>query len=94
MIPQNLWPIFWDVNVEQFDPRAWPEYTIFRVLEYGDDLAARWMRGVFAEAEIRRVICTERRLSRKSANFWALTYGISEREVASLNESDRERVAP
>ena len=30
----------------------------------------------FSEPEILRVLRAERRLSRKSANFWALVYGI------------------
>jgi len=93
MIPQNLRPLFWDVNVEQFDPRAWPEYTIFRVLEYGDEDAVAWMRRMFPEAEIRQIIRNERRLSPKSANFWALVYGIAGGDVAALTESEANRVA-
>jgi hypothetical protein len=84
MIPQNLQPLFWDVNIAKFDPRAYPEYTIFRVLEYGDDQAVRWMRELFSEAEIQKVVRTEARLSPKSANFWALIYGIRHEEVAAF----------
>jgi hypothetical protein len=94
MIPQNLQPLFWDVNQQQFDPLAWPEYVIFRVLEFGDDVAARWMREMFSPAEIRRIICTEARLSPRSANFWALVYGIPVLDVAALNGGDERRVAP
>ena len=25
-----------DVNIEKFDPHHYPEYTIFRILEFGD----------------------------------------------------------
>jgi hypothetical protein len=42
------------------------------------------MRQTFSETEIVKVVRIERRLSRKSANFWALTYGISHDEVAAL----------
>ena len=94
MIPQNLRALFWDVNPEQFEPRSWPEYSIFRVLEYGDDVAVRWMCELFSEAEIKRVICTERRLSAKSANYWALMYGIAPKNVAALDGGDPQRVAP
>jgi len=93
MIPRNLRPLFWDVRVEDFDPRAWPEYTIFRVLEYGDEDAVAWMRRMFPEAEIRQIIRNERRLSPKSAYFWALVYRIAEGDVAALKGSEADRVA-
>jgi hypothetical protein len=84
MIPQHLYPLFWDVNLDNFNPTAYPEYTIARVLELGDETAVKWMKETFSEADIRRVIATERRLSRKSANFWALVYGIAPNDVAAL----------
>ena len=87
MIPSNLQTLFWDTNLDTFAPEAYPDYTIFRVLEYGDEPAVEWLRQTFPEAEIRRVLCTERRLSRKPANFWALVYGVPSNQVAVLNEA-------
>jgi len=87
MIPSNLRPLFWDTNLDTFIPEAYPDYTIFRVLELGDEAAVKWLRETFAEAEIQRVLRTEHRLTPKSANFWALVYGIPSREVAALNHS-------
>ena len=87
MIPQGLFPLFWDIRLEQFDPRAYPDYTILRVLEYGDRDAVSWLKETFSAEEIRRVLRTERRLSRKSANFWALVYGVPPEEVAALQAS-------
>jgi len=87
MIPSYLQAIFWDVNVDRFDPTAYPDYTIFRVFELGDENAVAWLRATFSEAEIKRVLQTERRLSRKSANFWALVYQIPAHEVAALAQS-------
>jgi hypothetical protein len=46
------------------------------VLEFGDKQAVKWMKETFSEGQIPEVIRTERRLSRKSANFWALVYHI------------------
>ena len=85
MIPSNLQTLFWDTNLDAFSPEAYPDYTIFRVLELGDEAAVEWLRKTFSEAEIRRVLSKERRLSEKSANFWALVYQIPSREVAALN---------
>lgn len=87
MIPSNLQPLFWDTNLDTFKPEAYPEYTIFRILEYGDEDAVAWLRQTFSESEIRKVLRTERRLSRKSANFWALIFGVPSREVAALKPS-------
>ena len=84
MIPQHLRHLFWDVKLDGFNPKAFPDYSIARVLELGDENAVKWMKGTFPESEIRRVIATERRLSKKSANFWALVYGIAADDVEAL----------
>jgi Family of unknown function (DUF6922) len=85
MIPKHLETLFWDIDLRAFRPETYPDYTIFRVLEYGDESAVAWLRQTFSESEIRRVLCSERRLSPKSANFWALVYGIPFPQVAALN---------
>ena len=85
MIPSELATLFWDTDLEKFKPDEYPDYTIFRVLEYGNEEALAWLQKTFSEAEIRRVLRSERRLTRKSANFWALVFGVPCREVAALN---------
>jgi hypothetical protein len=84
MIPQYLHSLFWDVKLDDFNPADYPDYTIARVLDIGDENAVKWLKETFSEADIKRVIATERRLSRKSANFWALVYGIAPEDVAAL----------
>jgi hypothetical protein len=85
MIPYYLRTLFWDVDLDTFTPEAYPEYTLLRVLEFGDDMAVTWLRQTFPESEILRVLQTERRLSEKSTNFWALVYGLPSERVAALN---------
>jgi hypothetical protein len=84
MIPQYLRALFWDAELANFDPLAFPTYTIGRVLEYGDKDAVEWLRQTFTEVQIVEVIRTERRLSPRSANFWALVYSLSRDQVAAL----------
>ncbi len=84
MIPQHLRYLFWDIRLEIFHPNDYPEYTIGRVLEYGDEEALAWLRDTFSAEQIKKVIRSERRLFRKSANFWARIYGIPNEEVAAL----------
>jgi hypothetical protein len=84
MIPQGLQPLFWDTNLDHFDPGSYPLYTIARILEYGDQSAIAWLRATFSESQIVEVLRTERRLSRKSANFWGLVYHIPADGIAAL----------
>jgi len=84
MIPNDLHHLFWDTNLNNFNPADFPEYTIARVLEHGDRDAVAWLKKTFSEGQIVGVLRTERRLSRKSANFWALIYGVSAEDVAAL----------
>ena len=87
MILSHLRALFLDVDLDTFQPEVHPDYTIFRVLEFGDVEQAAWLRRTFPVGEIRRVLRAERRLSEKSANFWALVYKVPFREVAALNRS-------
>ena len=84
MIPDHLRSLFWDTNLENFDPLTFPAYTIGRILEYGDQDAIKWLKETFSETQVVNVLRSERRLSRRSANFWALVYGISIDQVAAL----------
>jgi hypothetical protein len=84
MIPQYLHTLFWDTNLNNFNPADFPENTVTRDLEYGDRDAVTWLRQTFSEAQIVKVLRSDRRLSRKSANFWALIYGVSPDDVAAL----------
>jgi hypothetical protein len=84
MIPECLRTLFWDTNLDNFDLLAFPTYTIARILEYGDQDAVAWLKKTFSETQIVNVVRTERRLSRRSANFWALVYGVSPDQVAAL----------
>lgn len=84
MLPEHLRPFFWDIDAERFEPPARAEYTIGRILELGDENAVRWLKQTFDRSQIEHVIRADRRLSRKSANFWALVYGIPAPEVAAL----------
>ena len=87
MIPTQLRTLLWDTNIEGFQPAEYPDYTISRILEFGDEAAIAWMRDIFPDSEIHRVLRTDRRLTRKSANFWALVYKIPAEDVAALKDN-------
>ena len=71
MVPKELHTLFWDVSLGDFDPSAYPDYTIFRVLECGDLDAVKWLRALFSEDQIRRVLLAEQRLSPSPRLFGA-----------------------
>jgi hypothetical protein len=85
VIPNQLRSFFWDIPTADFDPRKYPEYTILRILELGNGEAVRWLQQTFTEEEITKVIRSERRLSPRSANYWAIMYGLPVKEVVALN---------
>lgn len=87
MIPEHVRPLFWEIDADGFDPRSHPRYTIGRVLEWGDEKAYAWLKEIFSELEIKDVIRRERRLTRRTANFWSLVYGLPRGAVAALADS-------
>jgi hypothetical protein len=44
-----------------------------------------WLKATFPEAEIKKVIREDHRLSPKSATYWALVYEIPAEQVAALS---------
>jgi len=84
MIPEHLRPFFWDLGLQDLNLTLYPDYTIGRILEWGDERAVGWLKQAFSRPAIEQVIRTERRLSARSANFWALLYEIPAAEVAAL----------
>jgi len=88
-IPKYLQHLFWDIDTDSFDPVEYPQYTIVRVLEFGNERSIEWLRKTFEEAQIKSVIKMGRQLTSKSANFWALIFGISRDEILSLKKLER-----
>jgi hypothetical protein len=84
VIPQYLRPYFWDIDIGSFDPHAHPECTIERILELGDSKAIAWLQAQFSEEQIKNVIRSNKRLTPKSANYWARVYHIPLHDVTVL----------
>lgn len=84
MIPHHLRPLFWDTAPDTFDPTAHARYTIERVLEHGEEEDVAWLTRTFTREQIQDVLRTDRRLSARSANFWAIVFHLPTREVAAL----------
>jgi hypothetical protein len=68
-IPPGL---FWDTDASRLDLQQNKDYIIERVLELGDENAVSWLVSRYRRSEIKKVLGSSRRISRKSANYWSL----------------------
>lgn len=89
-IPQTLYRYFWDVNPKKLTEKH-KQQIIARLLEYGDKEAISWCKERFSEGEIQKSLITNRNLTQKSANFWALIFNIPKNRVLCLQPSFRNK---
>jgi len=85
-LPQSLRPYFWDVDFAELDYKKYPSFVLGRILEYGDKRAINWMQKHFSKGDIVGVLSRLRTVSPKSANFWALIYGIDRKKILCLQK--------
>ena len=87
MIPANIKPYFWEINTDKLDIKKHPEYIIARILEYGGPDAVSWMMHTYDRSQIKETLKKNREISRKSAEFWRIFYGLRKDEIACLKKS-------
>lgn len=90
-MPKFLKKYFWDIDFVKLDVKAHPQYVLERILEYGDEKAIAWMKKNFTQDEIADVLFHFRGLSPKSANYWAVVFGIDKKKVLCLQKPYLER---
>ena len=88
-IPAHARSLFWDTDIATFDPSAFPEYTIARMLEHGTEDDVAWLIRTFGRPAIAGVLRTDPRLSSRSATFWALCFDVPRDQVAALGPACR-----
>ena len=85
-LPKFLNKYFWDVDVKERGGNLHLQDALIRLLEYGDEKAISWLRRNFTKEEIANVLYRLRNISPKSANFWALIFGIDRKRVLCLQK--------
>ncbi len=80
-LPGFLKPYFWEVNFADLRLPDRQTFIIERVLEYGDDQAISWLRATFPPETIADVVRHSRRISRNTANLWALVLDIPKEDI-------------
>lgn len=84
--PKFLKKYFWDIDFEKLDVKKHSRDILTRILEDGDEKTIGWMRRNFTKNNIADVLFHLRVVSPKSANFWALIFGIDRKKVLCLQK--------
>lgn len=85
LVPSS-YKYFWDTKPEDINPRMNAVYTTERLLELGDINDLKWLEETYGKNFIKKVVTTTKKLSRKSANFYALYFGINPNKILCLQE--------
>ncbi len=80
-LPDFLKLYFWEIDFAQLRLLRRQTYVIERVLEYGDDQAIRWLKATFSPETIAGVVRRSRRISKNTANLWALVLEIPKEQI-------------
>lgn len=84
-LPAHTHRYFWDSDPAQINVSEHAAYVIDRLLEYGDVADLRWLFRRFSHRKIISVLKNSTRLSRFSAGFWAMYFGLASEEVKCLS---------
>lgn len=90
MLPPAVKRYLWDVDSDAVDPSTHAIFLIERTLESGDEDAIRWLFATYPRDRVVEVIRSTRRLSRRSAGFWANVLAIPPQDVSCLSTSFRQ----
>ena len=80
-LPEMLRPLFWDAEWSSVDFDRNRTAVIERILNLGNEEQLAWLRRNVSLDEIRAVVSSSRRLSRKTARCWQNFFGLDEEEM-------------
>jgi hypothetical protein len=84
---EELRVFFWDVDINAIDLQLHKRFVIERLLQFGTANEVRWVLAHYLPADIIEVIRKSRNLDARTANFWAIHFGIPREEVRCLATS-------
>lgn len=85
-IPQFARRYFWDADAKKLDADKHAIYIIERLLEWGNPQTARWLLQRYSRRKIISVLEKTHALSRMSANFWAVYFGLPRNKIPCLSK--------
>jgi len=68
-LPQNVLKFFWGDNLDELSWEKHKEYITKTLLEKGDKVALSWLFERTNRTYLKKIV-KEKRLDKKSANFW------------------------
>ena len=80
-LPEYVKMVLWDVDTEELDLKKHWFFAIERIMVYGNENDVQWMLGTFSKERLIEVVKKSRNLNRKTANFWALWFGIDREDI-------------
>jgi hypothetical protein len=86
-LPAFLKKYFWEVDFGEIDPNKHSSFIIERILELGDKKATSWLIKNFDKETIKKILCTTRKLSPKTAIFWSQILGVDKGKIRCLQKS-------
>lgn len=69
-VPKYIKKYFWDVDTKNLDKDKYKDFIIERLLELGDKKSILWLKKNFNIEDIKRVVISSKRITKKSKNFW------------------------
>ena len=84
--PQSVKTLHWDTPWNNLDQKLHAKYIIERILEYGDIEEVKWLFGVYPQVEVTDVLKTSKRLSAKTAYFYAKYLKIPEKLILCIQQ--------
>ena len=85
-LPKFLRQYFWDVDFDELDGQKYSLYVVKRLIDKGNQRAIKWLLENYPKELIKQILVTQRGLSPKTANFWALVLGVDKRKVVCLQK--------
>jgi hypothetical protein len=83
-IPENIKILLWDIRKDQILLGEHYQFIIERIMEYGDVGDIKWMESTFSKDKIIKTLKRSKRLSAKTANYFAIKYKISKSEIQCM----------
>lgn len=64
--------LFWDTDPKKLDPTKHAKYIIERIMDFGNDDEARWMRRYYPKELLVEVLRKSKDLGQSSRTLWTL----------------------
>ena len=64
--------LFWDTDVKKLDTQKNAKYIIERIMNFGNEDEARWMRRYYPKSLLAEVVSKSRVLGSSSKTLWTL----------------------